>query len=173
MSLIICMKGHMCSALFCIALETLKSRISWFMSEQKGHLLSCTGQLKSMICIALAAQLTCFEDLFYRSNTTGQWEIFQGTLQGKSMRAMALFLTRQKSLDPETMINHLQEWLLLFRLSFSWSSSSSIVIIIADITICSSQQIWKSDEGCKLWPSHHFQFYSSHHPREQVSHIVP
>ena len=69
----------------------------------------------------------------------------------------------QKSLDPETMINHLQEWLLLFLLSFSWSSSS--FIIIADITICSSQQIWKSDEGCKLWPSHHFQFYSSHHHR--------
>ena len=131
------------------------------MSEQKGHLLSCTGQLRSTICIALAAQLTCFEDLFSRSNTTSQWEIFQGTLQGKSMRAMALFLTRQKSLDPETMINRLQEWLLLFRLSFSWSSSSSIVIIIADITICSSQQIWESDEGCKLWPSHHFQFYSS------------
>ena len=26
-------------------------------------------------------------------------------------------------LDPETMINHLQEWLLLFLLSFSWSPS--------------------------------------------------
>ena len=68
----------------------------------------------------------------------------------------------QKSLDPETMINHLQEWLLLFLLSFSWSSSSSIVIIIADITICSSQQIWKSDEGIANF-DHLITFNSTRH----------